>query len=103
MFDAVTMGKRIRLLRKQMNLTQEELAAQVGVSLSFMGHIERGTRQPSLEHLVRISQVLSVSLDFLLTGKEKFSITREQAHMLWDVARNLGMGLEGLDSDEEET
>ncbi len=102
MFDAGAMGKRIRLLRKQMNLTQEELAAQVGVSLSFMGHIERGTRQPSLDHLVRLSEKLGVSADFLLTGREMISITREQAHMLWDVAHNLGLTLEGLNMDEEE-
>ena len=102
MFDAGVMGKRIRLLRKQMNLTQEELAAQVGVSLSFMGHIERGTRQPSLDHLVRLSKALGVSTDFLLTGSMDLSITREQAHMLWDVAHSLGLTLEGLKEDGRE-
>lgn len=68
MVDYESMGRRIRGLRKQQGLTQAELAQQVGISTSFMGHIERGTRIASLETLVGLSHTLQVSLDAMVTG-----------------------------------
>lgn len=64
--DYVKMGQKIRLLRKTQGLTQAKLAEQVGVSASFLGHIERGSRVASLETLASISRVLDVSVDYLL-------------------------------------
>lgn len=66
--DYVVMGKRIRIFRKQQGLTQATLAKKVGISTSFMGHIERGSRVASLETLLSLSDVLNVSLDVLVTG-----------------------------------
>lgn len=68
--DYHSMGLRIRQLRKQHRLTQAELAQQVGISTSFMGHIERGTRIASLETLVGLSEQLNVSLDALVMGMD---------------------------------
>ena len=70
MIDYKGMGARIRTLRRQANLTLAQFATQVGISPSFMGHIERGTRTPSLETLVLISKVLRVSLDGVVMGME---------------------------------
>lgn len=64
------MGRRIRTLRKQQHLTQAELAARVGISTSFMGHIERGTRIASLETLVSLSDALEISLDAMVKGMD---------------------------------
>lgn len=66
--DYKAMGRRIRQLRKQNRYTQADLAEKVGISTSFMGHIERGTRIASVETLVRLSDTLEVSLDALVTG-----------------------------------
>ena len=60
------LGTRIRAQRKQMKMTQEELAEKAEISNSFMGHIERGTRKASLDTLVRICNVLKVSPQLLL-------------------------------------
>jgi len=57
------MGEQIRKHRKSQNLTQEKLAEKVGVSPSFLGHVERGTRKASVESIVKISQALRVSMD----------------------------------------
>ena len=46
--DYQAIGKRIRVLRKQNHMTQAELAEKVGISTSFIGHIELGTRIASL-------------------------------------------------------
>lgn len=60
------MGQRIRDERKLRRWSQAHLAEQVEVSVSFLGHIERGTRKASLETIVSIANSLHVSLDFLL-------------------------------------
>ena len=60
------MGSRIRAVRRQHSLTQEHLAEKVGISASFLGHIERGTRVASLETLVALCNVLEVAPEYLL-------------------------------------
>ena len=60
------LGKRIRAQRKISHMTQEQLAEQAGISLSFLGHIERGTRKASLDTLVGIANALKISTDILL-------------------------------------
>ena len=60
------MGTRIRKCRKQMKITQEALSEQVGISASFLGHIERGTRVASIETLIAICNTLKVTPQYLL-------------------------------------
>jgi len=64
--DYKDMGQKVRKMRKQMALTQEELAETVGISASFLGHIERGSRVASLETFVALCNELHVSPQFLL-------------------------------------
>ncbi len=72
--DYEDLGRRVRKQRQQMGWTQEGLAERVNVSTSFIGHVERGTRKASLETLVSIANVLSVSIDYLLSGSLKNSV-----------------------------
>jgi transcriptional regulator with XRE-family HTH domain len=60
------MGAKIRRARKRMRLTQEALAERVDMSAAFVGHIERGTRKPSLETIGRICKATGLSSDYLL-------------------------------------
>ena len=60
------LGRRVRQQRILAQLTQEKLAEQAGISLSFLGHIERGTRKASLETVINIANALGVSADTLL-------------------------------------
>lgn len=53
-------------MRLQKRLTQEQLADQVDISPSFLGHIERGTRIASLETLAAICNTLKMSPEYLL-------------------------------------
>ena len=66
--DYEMIGKRIRQTRKAKGWTQEILAEKCGISLSFMGHIERGTRSMSLETFAGICDVLEAGADELLRG-----------------------------------
>ena len=61
-------GQRIRNQRKEKGLSQDQLAEQVGISLSFMGHIERGTRVASVETLARLCEVLEMDMHYVVFG-----------------------------------
>lgn len=65
-FNYSALGERIRKVRKQKCLTQEQLAEACALSTAHIGHIERGTRALSIESLITISNVLNVSTDYLL-------------------------------------
>ena len=60
------LGKRVRAQRIALGWTQEYLAREIGVSTSFVGHIERGTRKASLETLVQLANSMKISTDELL-------------------------------------
>lgn len=64
-------GQKIKILRNEAGFTQEQMAEACGISTSFLGHIERGTRKLSLETAVKIADCLHVSMDALIMeGKE---------------------------------
>jgi transcriptional regulator with XRE-family HTH domain len=63
---AVTMGHAARQARHARQLTQEQVAGQLGVSSEFYSRIERGLAHPSLETLLGMADVLGVSVDALL-------------------------------------
>lgn len=66
--DYSKMGMRIRQVRKVKGWSQDELAKKCGISMSFLGHIERGTRIMSLETFVSICEALDTGADELLWG-----------------------------------
>jgi transcriptional regulator with XRE-family HTH domain len=55
------LGSRIRQYRKKMGLTQEELAFNSDINISFLGDIERGIKKPSIETLEKLLKVLGVT------------------------------------------
>ncbi len=66
--DYGRMGMRIRQLRKAKGWSQGELAEKCGISMSFLGHIERGSRIMSMETFVNICEALDAGADELLWG-----------------------------------
>lgn len=87
--DYVDMGKRIRKQRQLIGLTQQELAERIGVSTSFVGHVERGTRKASLETLVALSNALGVGVDYLLAGSLQSSPDEENPSTTMDPNRRM--------------
>lgn len=61
-------GLRIRQERDKLGLSREKFAELVGLSAFFIGQIERGDRKMSIDTLVAISDILNVSVDYLLFG-----------------------------------
>ena len=64
--DYAGIGMRIRNARKEKGMSQDELAEKCGICLSFMGHIERGTRRMSLETFANICAILQLDAGELL-------------------------------------
>lgn len=64
--DYFEVGQRIRKYRKVYNLSQEQLAEQIGISTTHMSHIETGNTKLSLPVLVDIAKVLNVQTDALV-------------------------------------
>ena len=62
-------GANVQRLRKTRGLSQEQLAFESKIHLTYMGGIERGTRNPSLLVIVRIAKALSVRPAELLGQK----------------------------------
>ena len=72
----MTIGKRIALLRKEKGLTQEELAQHMGVSPQAVSKWENDQTCPDISALPRLSKLLGVSVDELLSGKEELPAVR---------------------------
>lgn len=66
--DYVKVGERIRQVRKVRGWSQEKLAKKCGISLNFMGKIERGKRKMSMDTFANLCQQLEVDADALLWG-----------------------------------
>ena len=65
-------GRRVRQLRLQKEWTQDELSRRVEISLSFLGHIERGTRKLSVDTLYKLMLALECSADTLMGTEAHF-------------------------------
>lgn len=63
--DYALIGNKIRQKRKDMGYSQEDLAEMCEISVSYIGHIERGTKKMSIPIAVNIAHALHLSLDYL--------------------------------------
>lgn len=55
-------GSRIQELRKKNNLTQSELAEKIGLSTNFIGMVERGERNTSVDKIFKFAKAFNISL-----------------------------------------
>lgn len=62
-------GERIMLRRKQLRMTQEELADKMDVSTQMISYAEQGRKAIRPENLIKLCAALDISADYILTGK----------------------------------
>ena len=62
----MTLGEKIQALRKQRNISQEQLADQMNVTRQAVSKWEVGESLPDVDNIVRLSEILDVSIDYLL-------------------------------------
>lgn len=81
--DYEKLGVRVRQQRELNNLTQGQLARKVGVTGSFIGHIERGEKKASVETVVALCNALEISPSVLL--QDSLSDAAIQSQMVIDA------------------
>lgn len=62
------MGKRLKEERKKYHFTQEKVAEMLDISVKHYSEVERGITGLSVENIIKISDILDISTDYLLKG-----------------------------------
>lgn len=75
-----SIGLRIAKLRKDYNMTQEQLAENLDISIKHCSAVERGLSSLSLEKLIDVSDLFDVSLDYLIKG---YSANNDSVRHIW--------------------
>lgn len=63
------MGLRIKEKRKSLKLTQERIAEMLDISVKHFSEVERGLTGLSIENLIKLSNILDVSIDYIVKGE----------------------------------
>lgn len=72
-YDIVKSGEQIRGLREKSNMTRQELAERIGLSVQALKKIELGMNGTKIDTLVEIADFFHTSLDYLVCGVERNS------------------------------
>ena len=64
--DKQNIGDRIRESRKKLNLTQDQLAEKLDITVTYVSEIERNLKLPSMTLFIKLVETLDVSADYLL-------------------------------------
>ena len=91
------LGARIREYRKKVGLTQEALALNSGINVSFLGDIERGNKKPSIESLEKLLKTLGVTFQEFFDFEIAIKPFKDCASV-----EKLNMELKGRPEDEVE-
>ena len=73
----MSLSQKLKLLRAEHNMTQEQLAAQINVARATISGYETRDRQPSHEKLTSIAETFHVSVDYLLDNNDEASSITE--------------------------
>lgn len=99
-------GKRIQMRRKQQGMTQEQLADKMDVSIQMVSNLERGNKAIRIENLIKLSQILNISTDYILTGKETTddmqTLTEQMANLSQRDRKMMELLMDFCLSDNEE-
>lgn len=68
----VQLGMRIRYLRKQKGMSQEDLALEAGVNKNYLSDLERGERNATIAIVEKIATALGITLSTLFKGIQSF-------------------------------
>ena len=66
----MSFGDNLRTIRKQKNISQDDLASRLNVSRQAVSKWEQNSGYPEMEKLIQLSAILEVSLDYLVLGQK---------------------------------
>ena len=64
-------GKRIESIRKEMKMTKEKFAKEIGISGQYLGIVEKGGSSLAYDKLKKLCEISGYSADYILFGKDK--------------------------------
>lgn len=73
MYDKIGCGQRLKKLRESMNKTQQEAAAEIGISIDTIRKLEQGKRLPSVVVIDMFREYYDTTADYIISG-----ITRDK-------------------------
>ena len=73
-----SIAERIKLLRKELGLTQEEVAKQLGVSRATVSQMESGERKITAEELYKLANIFNVTADEILDNEKSIEVVLEK-------------------------
>lgn len=88
-------SERLKNLRKQAHLTQVDVAEKLGISQPAYASWERGVKKPTQDNLVKIAQILNVSVDYLVGNLQETSDELDNIELLFR------MNSKGLTDEEK--
>jgi len=81
-------GQRLSFIRKSKGLNQKEFAKKIGVALNTLSNYERGIQNMSVETAAKICNILDVSTDFFIFGKD---LQQDRTHRLQAARDNVAV------------
>lgn len=101
--DYSVIGSRIKQARLAKNMTQEDLADQIDISVAFLSRVERGNSHINLKRLNQLCSLLDVSEGYLLNGASSSSenyldkeftdliksVSPEKQKLIYNVAKTI--------------
>ncbi len=67
--DKAEIGKRIRIVRNANNLTQQDMAEVMDISVKHCSEVERGESTYSIQNFIKLCDTFDISLDYIIRGK----------------------------------
>lgn len=89
-------SERLKKLRKDTGLTQVDVAEKLGISQQAYASWERGMKKPTQDNLVKIAQILNVSVDYLVGNSQETLDELDNIELLFR------MNSKGLTEEEKE-
>ena len=84
-------GKRLRLARKQQSLSQEKTAERAGLHPTYIGQLERGEKNATLESILRVSRALEIPLSELFANIDDQVAVKRPVDALYALVQSLSL------------
>ncbi len=82
-------GQRLRQARRRQSLSQEKTAERAGLHPTYIGQLERGEKNATLESILRVSRALGVPLSELFANIDDQPAVKRPADTLYDMVQAL--------------
>lgn len=96
----MALNERLKLLRTERKLTQEQFATAVGITKASVSKFENGIKTPSRETLEKIADHFNVTTDYLLGRSDDPELNEQENNIVTEEGKNILALIESLPEDE---